>query len=262
MGLKNKIIAIVGGMGPASGEFLQKLLFDEMRTNFQIQKDQDYTDVIHFSFGSEIPDRTSFLEGKINLNPAFPVFKIFQQLEKIAQTYKRPIIVCIACNTFFAKPILNEFLGLWNQEPFEYLQYLNLVETTVSFIKGQFAVGDKIGILTTSGERKLKVYQSFLEDAGLEVIYLDQVNQEELHQAIYKVKSDPFHSKKAHETILNTVQLLLSKGAKRVLLGCTEISLVINQYGFNSSYHVDPLRIVARIALQEMSHNIASKTIK
>ncbi len=259
MELKNKIIAIVGGMGPASGEFLQNLLFNEMRNNFHIEKDQDYTDVIHFSFGSEIPDRTSFLEGKINLNPAFPVFKIFQQLEKLAKTYKRPIVACIACNTFFAKPILKDFLTLWDREDFEYLQYLNLVEATVNFIKTQFSLGDKIGILTTSGERKLKVYQNLLEDIGVEVLYLDPANQQKLHQAIYKVKSDPFHSMNAHETILKSVQLLLSQGAKRVLLGCTEISLVINQYGFNPSYHIDPLRIVAQVALQETSRILHQK---
>lgn len=248
---KNKIIAIVGGMGPASGEFLQALLFEEMRTNLCIQNDQEYLDTIHCSFGSEIPDRTAFLEGKISLNPAVPVFRIFQQLEVLSYAYKRPVIGCISCNTFFAPPIFNQFLELWNQTPLQHVQYLNLIEHTANFIFTQFQPGDKVGLISTTGERKLKVYQNTLEERGLRILHLDLENQKKLHQAIYEVKKDPFHSYKSHKTILDAVSLLLSQGAQKVLLGCTEISLVVNQHGFNSSQHIDPLRIIAQASLKD-----------
>jgi aspartate racemase len=248
---KNKIIAIVGGMGPASGAFLETLLFDEMRTNFCVQKDQEHIDVIHCSFGSEIPDRTAFLEGITSLNPAVPIFKVFQQLKNISQSYKRPIVSCISCNTFFAPPILNEFVRLWNQTPLHYVQYLNLIEHTVNFVQAHFQPEDKIGIISTTGERKLKVYQTALEERGFRVLQLDLKNQDQLHQAIYKVKTNPFHSYEAHQIILNAIPLLLSQGAQRVLLGCTEISLVINQYAFNPLQHIDPLRIISQAALKE-----------
>lgn len=248
---KNKIIAIVGGMGPASGDFLQSLLFKEMHTNASIQKDQEYIDLIHCSFGSEIPDRTSFLEGKINLNPVIPVFKIFQQLENISQAYNRPIISCISCNTFFSPPIINHFRSLWKETPLNHVKYLNLVEHTVEFIQGNFQPGDKVGVMSTTGERKLKVYQHALEEKGLNVLHLDSEKQQKLHQAIYAIKSDPFNSRDAHVTIMDSISLLLSQGARKVLLGCTEISLVVNQYGFNPLYHIDPLRIIAQVSLKE-----------
>lgn len=248
---KNKIIAIVGGMGPASGDFLQTLLFKEMHATLPIQKDQEYIDLIHCSLGSEIPDRTAFLEGKISLNPAIPVFKIFQQLENISQAYKRPIISCISCNTFFSPPIFNHFLELWKQTPLNHVKYLSLIEHTVQFIQTDFQPGDKIGVMSTTGERKLKVYQNALEERGLNVLHLDSENQQKLHQAIYAVKSDPFNSHNAHTIIMNTISLLLSQGAQKVLLGCTEISLVVNQYGFNPLHHIDPLRIIAQVSLKE-----------
>ncbi|AIL12911.1 hypothetical protein IM40_04335 [Candidatus Paracaedimonas acanthamoebae] len=251
MASKNKIIAIIGGMGPASGEFFQALLFNEMRTNLCIQNDQEYIDIIHCSFGSEIPDRTSFLEGKINLNPAVPVFKVFQQLEIISRAYKRPIVSCISCNTFFAPPIFNHFKELWNQTPLHHIKYLNLIEHTVSFILAQSQPTDKIGLISTIGERKLKVYQNVLEERGLRILHLNLENQKKLHQAIYKVKSDPFHSYEAHKTILDAISLLLLQGAQKVLLGCTELSLVVNQHGFNPSQHIDPLRIIAQEILKE-----------
>ncbi|MBN9412978.1 MAG: aspartate/glutamate racemase family protein [Candidatus Paracaedimonas acanthamoebae] len=259
---KNKIIAIIGGMGPASGECLQSLLFTEMRNNLCIQNDQEYIDIIHCSFGSEIPDRTSFLEGKTTLNPAIPVFKIFQQLENISLAFKRPIVGCISCNTFFAPPIFDHFKELWEKKTLHHIQYLNLVEHTTNFTLSQFQSGDKIGLISTTGERKLKIYQKLLEEKGLEILHLDIERQQKLHQAIYDVKSNPFDSHKAHTIILDAISLLLSQGAQKVLLGCTEISLVINQHGFNPLQHIDPLRVIAQELLKEASFPFFGTNVK
>ena len=69
---KEKVIGIVGGMGPmASLDLCQKILNETNALN-----DQDHLPVILLSAPHLIQDRTSYLLGKDKINPAIPISKI------------------------------------------------------------------------------------------------------------------------------------------------------------------------------------------
>jgi len=60
-----KIIGIVGGVGPYAGLDLAKKILDQTKAN----SDQDYLSVALLSLPAKIEDRTLFLLGKAKSNP-------------------------------------------------------------------------------------------------------------------------------------------------------------------------------------------------
>ena len=60
------MIGIVGGVGPYAGLDLMRKVFD----NTLAHCDQDHVDALLFSHSSKIVDRTEYLEGREQDNPA------------------------------------------------------------------------------------------------------------------------------------------------------------------------------------------------
>ena len=62
---KNKMIGIVGGMGPYAGLDVARKIFDLT----QAKKDQDHVPLTLISNPERIEDRTEFICGKTDINP-------------------------------------------------------------------------------------------------------------------------------------------------------------------------------------------------
>ncbi|MFN2361687.1 MAG: aspartate/glutamate racemase family protein, partial [Marinobacter sp.] len=85
------------------------------------------------------------------------------------------------------------------------------------------------GLLGTRFTMEQTFYRHRLEEAGIEVITPNQAERDEVHRIIYeelcrgKVNPD---SREAHLKIITS---LSGHGAQAVILGCTEIGLLIRQ---------------------------------
>ena len=105
----------------------------------------------------------------------------------------------------------------------------------------------KIGLLATTGSIRGEIYQNYFKSVGVEVILLSEEDQTELVMgAIYGDVGI-----KAGKKILPKKKLrcaaekLIDMGAEAIVLGCTEIPLVLKQKDFDVRLY-DPMDLTAK----------------
>lgn len=87
----------------------------------------------------------------------------------------------------------------------------------------------KIGLLGTRQTMEQDFYKSRLEQKGIQVLIPDEKDREKVHQVIFnelclgKIRQE---SRKDYKTI---IEELVSEGAEGIILGCTEIPLLITK---------------------------------
>lgn len=86
-----------------------------------------------------------------------------------------------------------------------------------------------VGLLGTRFTMEQDFYRQRLEDAGIEVITPDQAQRTVVHQVIYEELCRGEINPASREAYLGIVASLAERGAQAVILGCTEIGLLIEQ---------------------------------
>jgi len=93
-----KIIGIVGGVGPYAGVDLVTKILNLKKA----VKDQDHLPLALMSLPGLIHDRTAFLLGETDVNPAYAISRIIMKLRQVGAD-----VVGIPCNTAHAPSIFN-----------------------------------------------------------------------------------------------------------------------------------------------------------
>ncbi|MFO8235877.1 MAG: amino acid racemase [Bacteroidales bacterium] len=239
------IIGIVGGVGPYAGLDLTQKIFNETIAG----SDQEHLPVALFSIPHKIADRSEFLMGKTNINPAYAVHEIILKLEQAGAN-----VIGIPCNTMHAPEIFNTIQSELKTSKSK-VQLINMITEVIQFIKNHYSEIHKIGILSTTGTYQSKVYENSLINAGLEPVVANPDLQERIHQAIYhpeygiKTVSNPV-TKKAKNTLVNGIRSLKSKGAEGIILGCTEIPYALPYKKISNLPLLDATQILARALIR------------
>ena len=87
----------------------------------------------------------------------------------------------------------------------------------------------KIGLLGTKYTMTQEFYKEKLLEAGLEVIIPDQSGVEEVNRIIYDELCLGQIKESSKQTYLSMIDDLKNAGAEAVILGCTEIGLLVKQ---------------------------------
>ena len=107
-----------------------------------------------------------------------------------------------------------------------------------------------VGLLGTKWTMTGPVYAKALEKRGLELLIPEESMREKLNNAIFEELCQGIFRAQTTNLFLEAVDVLRSKGADCVVLGCTEIPLVITSD--NASLPVyDSTRLLARYAVVE-----------
>lgn len=247
------MIGIVGGVGPYAGTDLLTKVFNNTLAN----SDQEHLDALLLSMPSIIEDRTEFLIGNVKVSPAFAIVKVLLKLEKAGAT-----IAGIPCNTAHSEKIFKVIQHELKRAKSQ-IKLLNMIDETVLFIASNYPNVSKIGVLSTTGTYKSKLYASSLTSKGYDVIVPPLDMQEDLiHPAIYhktygiKTISNPIHPQ-ARENLLLGISYLKEQGAEIAILGCTEIPIAITESKVNDVITVDPTNILARALIHKSnSHKL------
>ena len=226
--MKEKIIGILGGMGP---EATAELFMNIIRAT-PAKKDQDHIRVIIDS-NSKIPDRTSAIMGK-GPSPLPEIVRTAENLEKAGVDF-----IIIPCNT------AHYFYGELSKSV--RVPILNMVELTAEAIHEKFSGIRRVGLIATTGTVKSGIYHRALGKYGFEVLWPPWRLQDRVMEAIYSyIKTGRISEGKV--IIGSVASELVEGGAEAVICGCTEVSLVLKE-GDIPVPVVDPLQILAKTAV-------------
>lgn len=239
----NKIIVIGGGVGPMAGVDLHRRIIERTRTN---GTDQDHLSVLHASFPALVPDRTeALMEGQPEL-PALAMARILLAAEQSCRSMGAAAVAGIPCNTFHAAPVWDRFTAELTRQGSR-LELLHMIDETLRQIKKRLDSPAVIGVIATTGTRNSRVFDDRLAAEGFEAIHPE--DQEEVHKAIYHpdwgLKARTPASRQAAGRIYTALDELCSRGAKAVILGCTELPLAVPETVYQGAVLINPVEILA-----------------
>lgn len=87
----------------------------------------------------------------------------------------------------------------------------------------------RVGLLGTRFTMEQAFYRDRLEHAGIEVIIPEEAQRNEVHRVIYEELCQGEINPASRQTYLDITTSLSGRGAQAVILGCTEIGLLIRQ---------------------------------
>ncbi|EMP56604.1 aspartate racemase [Marinobacter santoriniensis NKSG1] len=125
---------------------------------------------------------------------------------------------------------------------------LHIADATAAVLK-QNGV-DRVGLLGTRFTMEQDFYRERLEDAGIEVLTPDEPQRNDVHRIIYEELCQGDIRAASRESYLAVVASLADRGAQGVILGCTEIGLLINQSDTSIPLY-DTTAIHARQAVEQ-----------
>lgn len=248
MKTNHKIIGILGGMGSLSSLFLHEKILSTAVLMKQMSCDADYPDIIHFSLPTGIPDRSDFLLGKAVSNPAFIVYDFLISLQHVCDVLHRDMIAVVACNTFHAPPIWDVLTHMRTEKPLKNVTLGHFVEIVGQEYIKEFHE-DKIGVLSTSGERKFDIYKNMLSKQGVTCFQTTEAEQEDLQKSIYNIKKNPIPQPEDLRTIHKILETFSRQGVHNVILGCTELSMIKNHITWQGAL-IDPIEILSKKFIQ------------
>lgn len=217
-----KVLGILGGLGPMSTVYFYELVTSLTKA----ERDQDHIDMV-ISSRATTADRTAFITGKSTDDP----------LDRMIPDAKRLVefgadVIAIPCNTahYFYDRLAAEID----------VPILNIIEESVKTLGEQ---GVKcFGLLATDGTVNSGTYQKYCENHGIECIVPDAKNQARIMDIIY---SEIKCGKPANmESFYAAAYSLRERGCERVILGCTELSLIKKNEKLGGFY-VDSLECLA-----------------
>ena len=212
-------VGVVGGIGPAATvSFLDKLV-----RATPAARDQDHLKVV-VEQNPQIPDRTAYLVGA-GADPTLALYATCRKLQDADAD-----IIAIPCNTAHA------FVS--HIQPMLGIPIVHMLRETVDFIAKAYGDARRIGLLATSGTIAARVYHDEIERTMRQTLTPDAATQDEVMDAIYGprgVKSG-FRDPQGRARVEAAIRALAGRGAEVIILGCTELPLLVEQ---NLGYRVD-----------------------
>ncbi len=266
-------IGIVGGCGPLAAVDIENKILNATKRLLSPLLDQDYFNMLVFNY-TQFPDRNdSITTNDKSLLDQF--LRCGRALESIGAD-----LLLVACQTAHVyMPDLKSTLSI---------PIVDIIEETVSYIFKQFPNVFKVGLLSTEATQKKQLYQSILNARNVEVAVIPDDIQSKIMEAIYIIKAGfsfikgrkclnnnnhynkkdqiNYHHVRKHPyrkvllekflpnplfTIQEAIYYLAENGCEQVILGCTELPLILpyidlKEIGVSL---IDPNAIVAESAV-------------
>lgn len=224
-----KTLGVIGGMGPMATVYFLQLII----AMTDVDKDQKHIPICMHSI-PDTPDRTAYILDNKMENPLPALIVAGRSLKEQGADY-----IAIPCVTahYFHETLENE-IGL---------PVIGLPRETAKEFQRQHI--KRVGVLATSGTVKSRLIQDELKEYDIESVLPDEPGQQQLMSIIYdQIKAG---RSVAIEQFLKLGEQLKAKGAERILLGCTELSLIKRDFGTKlSSDYVDVLEVLAKACIR------------
>ena len=228
--MKEKIIGILGGMGPeATIDLANKII-----QCTHVTKEQDHCRII-IDNNPGIENRTeAILSGNTG--------RVISQLSETAVNLEKAgaDFIIIPCNT--AHYFLEQIRQAVN------IEVLDMIEETALFISRKYPRAEKAGILGTSATCRTELYHKALSAKNISVITPDDPDQEKVMTAIALIKEENGH-RRAGIILAGAAEKLINNGAEMVIAACTEVPLALKPSDIDAPL-IDPSKILAARAVE------------
>jgi aspartate racemase len=227
-------IGVIGGVGPAATvDFMDKVV-----RATGARRDQDHVKMV-VEHNPQIPDRTEHLVGA-GPDPTVALYAAAKKLEAADAD-----LIAIPCNTAHA--------FVERIQPYLAIPIVNMLHETVRHVRSAHGPGITAGLLATDGTVASAVYHDAAAGAGLRLITPDAAHQALVMEAIYGergVKAG-YTTGACRDALLAALAHLAARGALVVILGCTELPLILPgnpalAVGDRTLAVLDPTEILAR----------------
>lgn len=225
--MQSKTLGVLGGLGPLSGVYFCETLIRHTRAD----RDQDHLNFL-LSSHAETPDRTDFILGRSEEDPAKAMIEQVEALTRAGAD-----VIAIPCNTahyFYDR--ISETASV---------PVINIIQETVSFCKQQGI--QTVGVLATEGTVASGAYESVCADQGVNYLTCTKEEQTLITHIIYEqIKKGQAPDRASFDAV---VKSLLGRGCERVVLGCTELSLLKKLWSLSDPF-IDSLEVLACAAIR------------
>jgi aspartate racemase len=229
MTLDEKIIGIIGGMGP---EATADLFYRIIKAT-PVEKDQDHFHVIIDS-NAKIPDRTPSILGT-GPSPFSMILETGKRLEAAGADF-----LIMPCNTahYFHEQLQKQLK----------IPLINMIRISADYVVKTYPEIRVAGLLATDGTIASQLYNTEYSNRNIEIITPYNKSQRDIMEAIYKhIKSGNLVEGK--KIVKRVAKELVNIGSNAIICGCTEISLVLHKKELNTPI-IDPLQIIAEKAVE------------
>ncbi len=222
------MLGILGGLGPMS-----TVCFYEMLTaRTKAEADSDHIDMV-ISSRATTPDRTAYIMGRSDHNPLPIMIDDARRLVAFGAN-----LLAVPCNTaHFFYDALRAAVNV---------PILNIIEETVGVLS---RMGVKhVGILATEGTISSGAYHKACLSCGIAVSAPAPEEQRRLNALIYDTIKSGIRPKA--EDLSRIAAPLLREGCERLILGCTELSLIKRDCALDDDVYLDSTEILALRAIR------------
>src|SRR5690606_26760014 len=225
-------IGILGGMGPeATADLFAKII-----RATPARRDQDHIRVVIDS-DPRIPDRAAHIWGR-GPDPRPHMLRAARHLVDAGAD-----LIVIPCNTAHA---FYDDIAAAVPVP-----VLHIMREVAAWLAVEHPDLRRVGLLATVTTIRLGLYHEALAEMGVEVLVPHEVAQQGVTRAIYGpdgVKAG--NHRAARERVLAAARDVARRGAQGVILGCTELPLVMGPEDLDVPV-IDANDVLARAAVRE-----------
>lgn len=234
--------SILGGMGTMATESFVRLINHRTKAS----KDQEYLNYVLFNHAT-VPDRTAYI---LDREQESPMPYLLDDVEK--QNLLKPNFIVLTCNT--AHYFFDELQAATE------IPILHMPREAANELVRQNTTG-KVAILGTEGSMKAGIYEKEVRQLGFEAVIPDAQLQAKINHLIYHdIKESDYLNKELYYEIL--AEAVARFDCEKIILGCTELSLMQEYVGENEYPVIDAQSILAdqtiARALQQRQATISS----
>ncbi len=231
-----KVLGVIGGLGPIATAHFMELAINMC----DARCDQENLDMIIYNIPS-IPDRTAYILDNSKESPLPKMIELGNILAN--QGAAQIAIPCVTAHYFCDE--LSDSIPV---------PIINGVRETVSYLKEKGI--DKVGIMATDGTISSGLFARELETAGIAPVVPSKEGQEAVMHLIYNnIKAGKAPDM---ERFAFVKEELFKSGAKAIILGCTELSLIKRDYPIGAGF-IDVMEVLARQSLIKCDKAVKSE---
>lgn len=225
--LRMQKLGVIGGLGPMATALFMKMVIE--MTDAAV--DQEHIEMIIYNC-PQIPDRTRFILGQSSCDPAPEMIEIGKKLAE--QGAELIAIPCITANYFYER-LSSEI----------HAKIIDIIDEIHAYlIKRNIRCA---GLMATSGTIESRLFQRIFEGHDCKLVIPSGERQRDVMHVIYEnVKANrPVEMERFREVSKE----LREAGAEVIILGCTELSVVRENYPIGAGF-LDAMQLMAKCAVE------------